>query len=220
MLAPLCALAQGGATGNDISAAYYAADVARLEQLQGSVAADTYLAALLDWRFGSVLSGMGDANAADVVWQRGQAALERQVDKDPGSARSWALLSATLGARIAVKPGPRGMKMGSASGRAGKRAAKLSPEDPFVLMVNGINKYHTPRLFGGGMKRALRFLDAALPRLSTADKHLLPDILVWRAQVLHRLERESACDDLAKALDVTPVFVRAQQLQVEFACSE
>ena len=94
---------------SDISDAYYASDVDRLEQLRGDLDEDAYLAAYLDWRLGSLLFGRGDLEAADKVWLRAQSTLEKLTAVDGGlwnAIDAWVVTHPDT-ARIMSEPATR-----------------------------------------------------------------------------------------------------------------
>ena len=225
LLAALLAAVSTHAGEEEITAAYYSGEIEQLRTLRADLDPATYLSAYLDWRLGSLLFDGDTIDQADATLLRAQETLERLTAAQPGSAEAWALLSVTIGMRIGVNPGARGMKMGPASGKAGKRALKLEPDNPRVLLVIGINKFNTPFLFGGGKKRAMKYLDKSLAgwrknpagayRWGEADSHL------WRGRTHEKLgDTESACTDYAAALQVSPGYEWGSRLHSQLGCSE
>ena len=220
----VCTTAQGSDFERELTAAYHASDTEKLEKLRENQPSG-YLSAYLDWRLGSVLFGRGEVDAADAVWQRAQSTLEKLVAREPDSGEAWALYSSTLGMRIGVRPGTRGMKMGAASGKAGKRALKLEPGNPRVLLIIGVNKYNTPLLFGGGVKKAIRYLNKSLESWESGGSGSYDwgqtDTYVWRGQAYLRAGKEAAaCIDFARALEIAPGFRWAQDLWAQSGCEE
>ena len=206
----------GGAAAADleaqITAAYYRGDTGELAALSAVLDtdpfADQYLSGYLDWRLGSLLMD-SDTAEADRVLERGQIRLERLVEREPEYAEAWAVLAATLGVRIGVQPGKRAMRMGPASGKASSRALKLDPGNPRIQLIAGIGKLSTPALFGGGYRKAIRHLDAAVEawRMHGAGALSwgLPDIHVWRGIAFaHKGKKDVAAIEYRAALDIAP----------------
>ncbi len=204
-------------TEADITAAYYAADRAALEDYSGRVSGD-YLAAYTAWRIGTLLLDAGESDAADAVLLSAQQQLENLTGSFPRNAEAWALLATVIGMRIGVSPGKRGMRFGPQSDRAGKTALELEPDNPRALLLVGINKYNTPRLFGGGRKKALRFLDRAAAAWNEQGAGAYgwgePEIHVWRGRVYLRSGKtERACAEFDRAIDLAPDYAWVRSLR-------
>ncbi len=206
----------------EINRAYYASDVAELEEIRTELneenSNDAYLAAYIDWRIASIHMSLADGDAADAVLERGQTTLESLVDRVPDSADSWALLSTTYGMRIGIKPMSRGMSMGGKADRAIERALRLEPENPRVLVIYAIGKLNTPALFGGGRDAALEALDGAIASVSANGTGRYAwgeaDAYVWRGIARQRQgDLESAAADFDAALDAVPSYGWAEHLR-------
>ncbi len=206
----------------EINRAYYASDVAELEEIRTELNEDdpndAYLAAYIDWRIASIHMSFADADAADTALERGQSTLEALVERVPDSADSWALLSTTYGMRIGIKPMSRGMSMGGKADRAIERALRLEPENPRVLVIYAIGKLNTPALFGGGRDAALEALDGAIASVSANGTGRYAwgeaDAYVWRGIARQRQDDlESAAADFDAALDAVPSYGWAEHLR-------
>ena len=223
LLRALLASAASHAGVEDITAAYFADDSQQLKTMSADLDQTGYLSAYLDWRLGSLLFDGDTVDEADAILLRGQENLTRLTTADPDSAEAWALLSVTIGMRIGVSPGARGMKMGPASNKAGKRALKLESDNPRVLLIVGINKFNTPAFFGGGKKKALKYLDRSLASWQRNGPGLyewgLADIYVWRGRTHEALrDQPAACRDYTAALKVSPGFKWASSLHDRLDC--
>ena len=64
-------------------------------------------------------------------------------------------------ARVAVKPQQRWQKYGKIFDENLSKAKELNPDNPRIYYLIGVNKYHTPKMFGGGKKAALPYLEKA-----------------------------------------------------------
>jgi len=85
--------------------------------------------------------------------------LKESIDFDKKSevaAEAHALLSMAYGQKIRMNPKPlNAMMWGMRSSRSVRRSANISPENPRVILANGINKLNTPESFGGSQEEAL-----------------------------------------------------------------
>lgn len=207
---------------DDINRAYYASDVAELEEIRAELNEedpnDAYLAGYIDWRIASIHMSTGGGDAADVVLERGQATLESLVERVPDTADGWALLSTTYGMRIGIKPMSRGMSMGGKADRSIERALRLEPENPRVLVIFAIGKLNTPALFGGGSDEALEALDSAIASLAANGSGRYAwgeaDAYIWRGIARQRQgDLESAAADFDAALDAVPSYGWAEHLR-------
>ncbi len=207
---------------DDINRAYYASDVAELEEIRAELNEenpnDSYLAAYIDWRIASIYMSMADGEAADAVLERGQATLESLVERTPDSADGWALLSTTYGMRIGIRPMSRGMSMGGKADGAIERALRLEPENPRVLVIYAIGKLNTPAMFGGGRDVAMEALDGAIASLAANGSGRYAwgeaDAYIWRGIAHQRQgDLEQAAADFDAALDAVPSYGWAKHLR-------
>lgn len=211
-----------GAVGEaDITTAYYAGDVAALEayrtELDTDQADDAVLAGYLDWRLGGLLLGLGETKAADKALKRGQQTLTALTEREP-SAEGYALLSGVIGMRIGISPMTRGMFMGRKVDRAADRAMELAPDNPRVLLIEGIARLNAPAMFGGSVDEALARFTAALEAVREHGTGRYDwgeaDILVWRG-LAHRRNDDlgAARTDLDEAIAIAPDYSWARSLR-------
>ncbi len=90
----------------------------------------------------------------------GIAAMEEAIKLDPTFADAHALLASLYG-RKASGGMAAGMKYGGKSSSAMQRATALAPNNPRVLMLQGISLYFTPAMWGGSKEKALANLQKA-----------------------------------------------------------
>lgn len=219
-------LANAAVDETDITHAWHAGDIERLNTIQHELAndgaTDLLLQAYLNWRLGNLLLAAGDKDGADAVLERSQAELEGLTTENPGAAQPFALLAGIIGSRIGVKPVFRGMKMGSSVDRAIESALTLAPNDPRVLLIAGIGAFNTPRMFGGGRKKALAYFDQALQlpaeQRTAAASWAFPDLHVWRAMVYQKGKMaDEARRELERALQLAPDYRLAGTMLDELA---
>lgn len=90
----------------------------------------------------------------------GIAALEEAIKLEPTFADAHALLASLYG-RKASGGMAAGMKYGGKSSSAMKRASTLAPNNPRILMLQGISLFYTPTMWGGDKEKALANLQKA-----------------------------------------------------------
>lgn len=118
-----------------------------------------YAAAYARWRL---------AVLPDVNEQRKEAALDTALDELdeavkllPTFADAYSLRAGVLGLQIGTSLW-RGMTIGPRIGAAGDKAKALAPNNPRVLLGEGVGAFNTPSAFGGGMNKAEQLLRQAL----------------------------------------------------------
>jgi len=139
-----------------------------------------------------------------------QAILEQLTESDVSFAEAYALLATVYGIEIG-RSGLKGMFLGHKSSSAMERAAKLEPNNPRVVMQEGIGAFFTPKIFGGGQAKAEALLrrasvlfdreppDHAWPNWGRAEVH------VWLGLVLaKRGDKASAREEYQRALAIAP----------------
>jgi len=87
--------------------------------------------------------------------------LEKSIEKDDEFAESHALLASTFGRKIGEKP-KLGMFLGPKSSKQMKRAKKLAPNNPRVVLMGAISDLMTPEKWGGNPKRAIDGFERAI----------------------------------------------------------
>jgi len=92
--------------------------------------------------------------------------LKRSIELKGNFAESYSLLSSLYGNKIGIKP-LLGMILGPKSGAAQKKAFELDPQNPRSHLIAGEGAYYTPKLFGGGKGKALKYLHQAAEYFAT-----------------------------------------------------
>ncbi|MBL7992692.1 MAG: hypothetical protein JNN25_14735 [Candidatus Kapabacteria bacterium] len=118
----------------------------------------------------------------------GIAAMEEAIKLDPTFADAHALLASLYG-RKASGGMAAGMKYGGKSSSAMQRAITLAPNNPRILMLQGISLYFTPAMWGGSKEKALANLQKACELAEggacTSTDAVLPDwghaeVFAWK----------------------------------------
>jgi tetratricopeptide (TPR) repeat protein len=136
--------------------------------------------------------------------------LEEAVQADPRSAEAHALLASVYGAQIAVSP-MRGIMLGSRIDSHLKKALDLEPNNPRVVLQDGISAFNTPPSFGGSAEKAEASFRRSLalfgqeppdrpwPNWGRFDAH------VWLGQALAKKgDRDGARREYEAALVLAP----------------
>jgi len=137
--------------------------------------------------------------------------IERSIGKKDDFSESHALYSSILGLEIGLKP-YLGMKNGIKSGKEIEKAYKLDPDNPRIYLIDGIGALHTPKIFGGGIDKALEKLNRAVElfQKEKEDRGIYPDwgrdeIFIWLGIAFEeKEEKDKALLFYKKALEVNP----------------
>jgi tetratricopeptide (TPR) repeat protein len=150
--------------------------------------------------------------AAAQALEDAATALQRAVKLDPAHGESHALLSTVYGLSIAANPA-RGLWLGKRVVDQEKVARKLSPDNPRVLYLAGMNRYYGPALLGG-KSEGLKLLLAAEKLFETeAGKQARPveprwgrnTCLVYIGKTYDALGKASEAEEyFRKALKLNP----------------
>ncbi|MBN2415554.1 hypothetical protein JXO52_06915 [bacterium] len=135
-----------------------------------------YYIAYADYRIVTFYFAQEDFEHARRYIDDGIDHLEAALALNDASAEAHILLSSLYGNKIAIKP-ILGMTLGIKAGTHASRAVSLSPDNPRVAFLSGINAYYTPRMFGGGKEKALQHLHSAVTcfQTYTPESNLEPD---------------------------------------------
>lgn len=74
---------------------------------------------------------------------------------------TYVLAGMIANARLAVKPQARWQKYGKIFEEALEKAKELNPDNPRIYLLQGMSKFHTPKMFGGGKKASLPYFGKA-----------------------------------------------------------
>jgi tetratricopeptide (TPR) repeat protein len=167
-----------------------------------------YAIGYADWRL-STSPAIG-RRERDQLLDDAERQLKAAVEIDPRFAEGFALLSGVYGMKIA-NSSIKGIVLGPRAGSALDRAMSLEPDNPRVLISQGVSLYNTPRMFGGNPAEAEKSLRAAIEKLAaqTPSKPFPAwgafDAHVWLGQVLaYRGDKQGARAEYARALEVAP----------------
>lgn len=148
----------------------------RLLTLEQSTEIVHYYIAYADFRIVGFYFAEEDLEDSKKYIDDGIGHLESALDLNNADAEAHILLSSMYGNKIAVKP-ILGMTLGMKSASHAAKAVKLDPKNPRVAFLSGTNAYYTPKMFGGGKEKALRYLNEAAGYFSVyhSASDLAPD---------------------------------------------
>jgi len=186
------------------------AEALRLQTAPGgsSRALLAYAVAYIGWRL--AFNPSVPAAEQDGLLDEAEAQLKAALKIDPKSAEALALLSSVYGAKIA-KSSIRGIVLGPRSSGAIADAVKLEPNNPRVLLSQGVGKFNTPAMFGGSDTEAEALIRRALtafqsepagkpwPGWGCFDAH------AWLGQIFaKRGDKAAARAEYERALAIAP----------------
>ena len=203
----------------DVEAMTGARDAAR-RLLQRATTEDArgalrYLLAYANWRLLGAQPPPGD-DERDALADEAESMLAANLAGDETDVESQALLGAVYGMKIGSSMW-RGMTLGPRAGRALDAAREIDERNPRFLLLKGLDVYHRPAMFGGGLERAERWFRAAVgffaaqpsgapwPNWGRLDAH------AWLGRTLARLgEEDGAREEYERVLEAEPdhAFVR------------
>lgn len=174
-----------------------------------------YLLAYANWR---LLAARPDADGdhRDELADEALALLARNVAARDTDVEAYALQGAVYGMKIGSSAW-RGMTLGRRAAEAFDRAGAIDERNPRLLLLKGLDAFHRPALFGGGMERAEGRLRAAVERFESQPADLpwpdwgLLDARAWLGRTLARRgDSEGAREQYDLALKIEPgyAFVR------------
>jgi tetratricopeptide (TPR) repeat protein len=154
------------------------------------------------------LPDVEDAETAAVL-KKSEKLLRAAIAADRGYAEAYALLGSVLGSMIRAGGSP--MELGPAAQEALDQAMRIAPQNPRVLLLDGVNTLHVPAQYGGGPDQAEALLRRSLaafdreppnrpwPNWGRFDAH------VWLGQILAgRGDKTGARAEYDAALRIVP----------------
>ena len=170
-----------------------------------------YTVAYLNWRL-SVLTDTVPDDELDAMLEEAVELLGEELAENDGNAEAHALLANVYGLQIGRSP-LKGAFLGMRASRASARAMDLEPQNPRVLLLDGIGKLNTPRMFGGGEDKAEALLHRAVAAFGTEPPDRpwprwgRIDAYAWLGQVASRRgDPDAARRYYRQALEIEPGF--------------
>ena len=168
-----------------------------------------YLFAYANWRLLGAEPAPDD-DERDSLADEAESMLRANLAVNDGDAEAHALLGAVYGMKIGSSIW-RSMTLGRRAGRAFDEARAIDERNPRFLLLKGLDVYHRPARFGGGLERAERWFrsavgffaaqapDAPWPSWGRLDAH------AWLGRTLARLgDPNAAREQYEQVLAVEP----------------
>jgi tetratricopeptide (TPR) repeat protein len=178
-----------------------------------------YYLALNNYRISTI--AYDDKEMSEKYIESAKEAIQKSIEGKDDFADSHALLSSILGIEIGFKP-QLGMINGMKSGKEIEEAKKLDPENPRVYLIDGTGTLYRPKMFGGGVDKAISLFEKAAALFAKEkDRGIYPDwgkdeIYVWLGNAYKEKKEDSlATHFYKKALEVNPDFGWAKHLVEE-----
>jgi len=179
-----------------------------------------YYLALNNYRISTIL--YENKEMSEKYLESAKELIQKSIAGKDDFAESHALFTSILGMEIGFKP-QLGMTNGIQSGKEIGKAKKLDPENPRVYMIDGTGKLYTPKMFGGGIDKAIGLFEKAAELfLQEKDMGIYPDwgrdeVYVWLGNAYkERKEDSTATEFYKKALEINPDCGWAKVLLGEF----
>ena len=174
---------------------------------EGSLA--RYTVAYLAWRLAVLPSAFTDDDR-DALLDDAVELLRAELELNQENAEAHALLGGLYGLQIGNSAW-KGMTLGRRASQALDRARELAPANPRGLLLDGVSKLNTPRMFGGGERKAEALLQRALAAFGTEPPDRpwprwgRSDVHAWLGQImLRRGNLAAARRHYAQALEIEP----------------
>ena len=170
-----------------------------------------YLLAYANWRQLGVRTDLDDDGRDDLA-EEAAALLAENIAAGAADVEARALLGAVYGMQIGSSVW-RGMTLGRRAAQAFDDARAIDERNPRFLLLKGIDAFHRPAMFGGGLERAERWFRSAIGHFE-AQPPDLPwpnwgrlDARAWLGQTLARRgDPDGAREQYEMLLKVEPEY--------------
>jgi tetratricopeptide (TPR) repeat protein len=167
-----------------------------------------YWVALADWR---LVPRFQDAKQAERFCKDGLEHADQALKLDPKLAEALALKSALQALSLRFDPGST-MTVGLELETNMRRALEMAPDNPRILLLDGINTLHKPTFVGGGADKAFAKLSKASQLFaaesasdSTAPVWGRQDAFIWAGRSAMTLKNYGAAREFYdRALELNP----------------
>jgi hypothetical protein len=110
-----------------------------------------------------------DTKRKDLFLDMADKYFEKAKSIQPENEETYVLAALLANARLSVDGGSRWKKYGEIFDANLNAAKAINPNNPRIYHLKGVAIYFTPKMFGGGAKNALEYLDKAKPLFETQD---------------------------------------------------
>jgi tetratricopeptide (TPR) repeat protein len=178
-----------------------------------------YYLALNYYRISTIL--YNNKEESEKYLESAKETIQKSIKGKDDFADSHALFSTILGIELGFKP-QLAMTNGIQSAKEIEKAKKLAPENPRVYMIDGTGKLYTPKMFGGGVDKAIEFFEEAAELFAREkDQGIYPDwgkdeVYVWLGNAYKEKKEDSTATEFyKKALEINPECGWAKELLKE-----
>jgi hypothetical protein len=105
----------------------------------------------------------------DQVLDQGDRSFEKYKQLNPESDETYVLAALMANARMAVDGQNRWKKYGEIFDQNLEKAKTINVNNPRIYYLKGISTFYTPKMFGGGKKKAKPYFDKAKELYATQD---------------------------------------------------
>ena len=144
------ALSDDAATLRQVRAAWL--QILSASPANGQVPLVRYAVAYAGWRM--AFNPMVPGKEQEALLDEAVDQLTQAVKAHDRFAEGYGLLAGVYGAKIGKSPMIRGMTLGPRAGATMDRAATLEPDNPRIVLQQGVSAFNTPAMFGGGNAKA------------------------------------------------------------------
>lgn len=172
-----------------------------------------YFLAYCDYRLSVFYMQNKNDDKFDAVSEESDKICDELLEKNPENAEVLALQGALYGIMISNN-WTNAVTLGPKSSGILSKALEIAPENPRVLLQNGISKFNTPGFFGGDKDKAIQFFEKAIEIYKTVSEvdSLLPgwgfeESFAWLGiAYLNKGDKEKARESYSQALKINPEF--------------
>lgn len=156
-----------------------------------------------------------DGDKGVPLLEKAVKANSKLIKQDSKNANYHAMQSALYGMQIGFSP-MKGMFLGSKSDRHVEKAIELDPNNGFAWSQGASGYYHTPSMFGGDIKEAVRHYQKAVELLGSEGElesnWLWLEAMTWLGQAYQKNGQVTeAKQTYERALEVFPGFAWIQK---------
>lgn len=169
-----------------------------------------YYAALANYRLASLQQDKISEKEKDKLLSQSVEWLDQSISHDKNFAEAYALKSSALG--LMIDGMFEGMRLGKTASNAMEKAYELAPDNPRVIMLDGIGKLYTPSMFGGGADNALEKFKKAEEKFHEQSRDGpvnwgQAEIYGWLAEAyLEKGNKTAAAQAIEQGLTIAPSF--------------
>ena len=110
-----------------------------------------------------------DAKKRDLYLDMANKYFDKVKEIKPNDSETFALAALLANARLSVDGANRWKEFGAIFEENLTKAKELNPNNPRIYYLKGAALFYTPKMFGGGGKKAKPFFEQAKPLFSTQD---------------------------------------------------